>query len=211
MSASTFPQKTGIPGYPQSAWASLPSASLNNGVTYQLTDSWAPGLTATSNGTVWKLSGKARFAAGAPNDTVTGTTSRTALREVTIPGGLMGTYGTLTSNAFITTNNNANAKNPQVYIYQTAGGLAGGTLMATTGIANQNALGHQVLIRNTATNAQLAMTANVIGSLGTTSVAAATAAVDTTQDWIFAYACTPANSGDSVVLAHYNIEIDQRF
>lgn len=208
MYAKTFGSKDATIGF---LWASLPSASAYSGKTFRVLDSWARGALATSDGTNWVLDRVIRLYAGAPNDAITGTTSRTAFREITIPGGIMGTFGSLISDALISMTNNANNKLPQTYIYQTAGGLAGGTVSSSIAGASLATIGQSVRIRNTAANAQVINTGGSIGSLGTSGTAAATAAVDTNQDWIFCYAATPANSGDTLNLLHYSIQIDQRF
>lgn len=166
-----------------------------------------------SDGTKWISLGPIVVYAAAPGDSVTGTTSLTALRSVLIPGGLVGENGKVLVEPVLTYTSNANAKNPSIRIGQTSNVNLSTTLW-THAQSNSSTSVFPYRFQNSGSQAaQIGGTSGATNaSVGQSAVAAPpTAAVDTAQDWYLFLAATPASAGDTVGLAALTVTITPKW
>lgn len=141
---------------------------------------------------------------GATAVATTGTTSETAQLDVTIPGGSLGPNGQVRVRALWSATNNANTK--QTRIRFGAAGVAGTVVQAINAtsiacvetlrsICNRNAQNSQVVFPSTQ------------GAFGTVTTAVTTMTIDTSADFHVVLTCTPFNTGDTITLESWTIEI----
>lgn len=132
----------------------------------------------------------------------TGATGATTIKTVTIPGGAMGPNGYVRMSTFHSNTANANNKQLIGYFGGTGGILIDNRVVTTTAYTHK-----EFLIRNRgADNSQIATQAN-INSVEGTVAGAATGAVDTSADVDIVFRVNLSNSGDTVTLEHYLIEV----
>jgi hypothetical protein len=132
----------------------------------------------------------------------TGNTSETALATITIPANSMGPNGVLRVTIVMSMTNNANGKTGRVRL----GGLAG-TSFAAVALANFQSWRHQTQIQNrNATNSQIATTDLQVG-FGASTAAVITGARDTTSSQDLVISGTLTNSGDTITLESYLVEV----
>lgn len=135
---------------------------------------------------------------------VTSTTNETALATVTIPANTMGANGALRINMLFSFTNNANAKTLRIRL----GGISGTIFMAVTSITNQASLPlHRIIMNRNATNSQITQQSSSGQSYNVTTSAVTTGAVDTTasQDLVITGQLT--NTGDTITLEYYSVEL----
>jgi hypothetical protein len=130
----------------------------------------------------------------------TGTTAKTTLATVTVPGGAMGANGMLRITSLWSHTNSANAKTPRVEFggteyYGTAVTATATTRMYRT-IANRNSAGLQVGGPSPGTF-----------DWGSTSDGLTTSSVDTSADQDLVFSGELANSGDTIMLESYVVEL----
>lgn len=148
------------------------------------------------NGIVWLPIGSNLIGQSAVASSITGTTSETTLASITIPGGIMGSNGVVRVTAHYSTTNNANAKN----LFVRFGGSVAFVNTAATSVTyvvrneirNRNALNSQV--------------SNQISS-GATTLAAAILSINTAVDQILTITGQLANTGDTITLEGYSVEV----
>lgn len=141
---------------------------------------------------------------------VTGTTSETVLKTVTIPANAIGANGFVTEESVWTVTNDANNKTPKVR-YGASGSGTGGTALWTAAFTTTQTL-HDLrkFANRNATNSQVAFTGNANagnGGWGAATVAAVTTSVDTTAASEINFTGTLANTGDTMTLEAYQITV----
>jgi hypothetical protein len=132
----------------------------------------------------------------------TGDTNETTLATVTVPANRMGANGRLRITAHWTYTNSANNKIPRIRF---GGSQVAGTTETTTvqrmtqlQIGNRNALNSQIV----------SATANTtFTGFGTTSTAATTLTIDTTADRSVTMTGQLANTGETITLESYVVEL----
>lgn len=131
---------------------------------------------------------------------VTGTLTETTLASITIPGGMMGVNGVLRVIPLFSMTNNANTKTFNIRL--------GGILINTPVVASVAAIQMLSLIRNrNAQNSQVSFTpANTTG-LGTAGAAVLAVNVDTSVDQVLALSGVLSNTGDTITLEGYTVEV----
>ncbi|MCR9194505.1 MAG: hypothetical protein NXH88_07220 [Hyphomonas sp.] len=135
----------------------------------------------------------------------TGDTTETTLATITIPAGLMGENGICRITTMWTmSSNNANAKSCLVRF--------GGTVVQNVNLANTLTMGIQrtVINRNSESSQVASSPATTGNSFSTSGGALATAAVDTSTDTDITITCALGNSGDTITLEGYMVEVQHR-
>ena len=134
---------------------------------------------------------------------VTGTVTETALATVTVPAGAMGINGILRVSPLFSYTNSANNKTLRVRL----GGIAGPVFLAnaaTTSLLAQPI----ILIRNRGlVNSQVGFTAVTFTSIATTTGSLATGSVDTTAATTLVISGELANTGETITLESYLVEL----
>ncbi len=132
----------------------------------------------------------------------TGDTNETALATVTVPAGAMGANGALRITALWTYTNSANTKTLRCRF---GNGLSGTTFISTTATTTA-AQRNQILIQNrNATNSQIG--GQPSGLLAASSVANGTGTIDTTASQSVTLSALLANSGETITLESYVVEL----
>jgi hypothetical protein len=133
----------------------------------------------------------------------TGNTTETALRTVTIPANSIGPNGILKVTALYSFTINANNKTPRIRL----GGMSGSGLYSLA-IASQGAVAilREVQNRNSASS-QVFVPFGTTTSYGVIGAAAGTATQDTTTDLDLVFTGQLANSGDTITLESYTVEV----
>lgn len=132
----------------------------------------------------------------------TGSVSETALATISVPANSMGPNGVLRVTIVMSMTNNANGKTGRVRL----GGLAG-TSFAAVALANFQSWRHQTQIQNrNATNSQIATTDLQVG-FGASTAAVITGTLDTTASQDLVISGTLTNSGDTITLESYLVEL----
>ncbi len=131
----------------------------------------------------------------------TGTLSATILAEVTIPANAMGANGSLRITAYWSMTNNANSKNLVIRF----GGAA--TQVWSAGLSSVAAAGCQVSVHNRgATGSQVMNGGGTSASYGTMP-AMVTSSEDTTQAQKIQFVGNLTNTGDTLTLERYTVEV----
>lgn len=145
------------------------------------------------------------FAQSAVASSHTGSTAEVALATFTIPANLLGANGRVRLMT-IWSRNSGGAGNANYRIrYSGTSGTQYANVALTTG--NLSAM-HQVMIANrNATNSQVGATTGATGGWGPSGVAPVTSAVDTTAATTLVLQGQLANSGDTVTLESYLLEV----
>lgn len=133
------------------------------------------------------------------NLSLTGTTTETTLKEVTIPA--LGPDDMVRVSALYSFSATANNKTIRIRLNGTA--FFGLNVAASNGVAQV-----LMMIRNAgATNAQTAMPGNTTGGLGVSSSALVTGAVDTSVPTTLAFQGTLAVGTETFTLVGYTVEV----
>lgn len=133
---------------------------------------------------------------------VTGTTSETALATITIPAGAMGANGILRITGLATYTNSVNNKTLR---YRFGNGLSG-TAFASSVLTTTAATRLTMSIQNrNSASSQIGGLAN--GSLGGTSTANVTGTIDTTSSQTLTISGQLANTGETITLESYIVEL----
>jgi hypothetical protein len=129
----------------------------------------------------------------------TGNTSLTNLATVTVPGGLMGKNGRLRITSLWSMTNNANGKSVSAAL--------AGTAFYNVTVSSIRSLQLLTTIANRgAQNSQVGSPNDMVGT-GTSTSAPTTAAIDTSADQDAKLEIILANSGDTITLESYSIEV----
>jgi hypothetical protein len=134
---------------------------------------------------------------------VTGTASETSLAGITIPAGAMGANGILKVTALWTYTNSANAKTLRVRFGNGLSGTAFQTLAASNSTAAIRTL-ITIQNRNSASSQVGGMAS---GTFTATSVANATGTIDTTAQQTLTISGQLANTGETITLESYIVEL----
>jgi len=156
------------------------------------------------------VSRQQHFIAGASgaSATVTGTTAETILATVPIPGGLMGPNGIIRVTSLWTYTNNANTKTVS-WRFGAAGAGTGGTIYMATPVASSSLFNDMRLVRNanSVSSQKGSSNGNPIGGLGSSAGSTVTSSVNTNNASEIVLTGTLTNTGDSIVLQGYLVEV----
>ncbi|MFD2271823.1 hypothetical protein ACFS07_13325 [Undibacterium arcticum] len=162
------------------------------------------------NGTAWQLFSSSANGAQYPSTitlaqsavavSVTGTLTETTLASVTIPGGVMGLNGSLRITTLWSCTNNANNKTFNVRF--------GGTSICSNTSMNSSVayIDRRVLHNRNSLISQVAMP-GANGGSGNSTVALVTMTKDTSVDQLLTITMALANTGDTVTLESYTVEV----
>lgn len=141
----------------------------------------------------WKaVGGRFNLAKVGAQTTVTGTTSPTAAYTITIPGGLIGKYGTLELDFLYNINNDASNKTLSV--------LYGGTQFATAGGGSLESLQSKVRITNQGSNSVQVCHTSITVPEGGTQTELTRGAVNSGADQTLEFRITLADGTDTAIL-----------
>lgn len=133
----------------------------------------------------------------------TGNTNETALATISIPAGAIGPNGFARVTTLWKYTNSGNTKTLRVRL----GGVSG-TVFFGLGVTTTNALQNIQIIRNRgAANSQVSMTNSISGVFGTSAADPSTGAVDTASAQDLVISGQLANSGETITLESYIVEI----
>lgn len=141
------------------------------------------------------------IAAGAVASAHTGDTVEAVLATIAVPASAMGPNGILRVTLLWSYTNSANGKIKRVRL----GGAAGTVLMQQTNTTSATIRHHMLIQNRNAQNAQIA--GQYVGTFAASSVAHATAAIDTSVAQDLVISGQLANAGDSVTLEAYVVEL----
>ena len=186
---------------PQVLWANLPAASTSTDKVFLVTDVAVGGTLFKSNGTVWlPVGGSVVIAKSGVASAVTGTTALTALATIAIPAAIMGTTGQLRiTTLWSAAANNANAKTGFVKLdtalYQSIALASNLSSQALVHIRNRNSASSQVGWISTTT------------AFGLSGTGVTTSTVDTSVAKNIVIQGQLGNSGDTLTLESYTVEL----
>lgn len=133
---------------------------------------------------------------------VTGTASETSLAAITIPAGAMGANGILRINALFSYTNSGNTKTLR---FRFGNGLSG-TAFATSAGTTVAAIRLETQIQNR--NSASSQVAGIAGAtIGGTSTANVTGTIDTTASQTLTISGQLANTGETITLESYIVEL----
>ena len=148
------------------------------------------------------------LAASAVAASVTGTTTETALATITLPGGAMGANGILRVTSIFSYTNSANNKNIRMRLG--GSGLSGTQLQNVTVSSTSGIMLQRVMQNRNAQNSQVLGASATNTSYGTFGAAPITSGVDTSSDQPIVLSGQLSNSGETLTLESYVIEVQQR-
>jgi hypothetical protein len=146
-------------------------------------------------------------ASAATGMSVTGTASETVLATVPIAAGAIGANGILRITSLWGVTNSANNKTVQVRLGASGNGIAGdifGLAVLTTVAAIR--MQNQIQNRNAA-NSQVTLSGTGTGGWGTTTGGISTATRDTSVATDLVFTGTLANTGETITLHSYLVEL----
>lgn len=139
------------------------------------------------------------LAASAMAVSLTGSTAKTTLATVTVPGGAMGANGVLRITSLWSHTNSANNKTPRI---EFGGTQYYGAALTTTATSRMY---HTIANRN-AENSQVGGTTSEF-NWGSTTGALTTSSQDTSADKDLVFSGQLANGGDTIALESYLVEV----
>lgn len=139
--------------------------------------------------------------------THTGDTNETTLATVSLPANVMGANGSLRITSYWTFTNSANNKTLQVRCGTTGNGLTGSIWGSTTQTTTRSMRMQNEIHNRNSTSSQVLMNGIGTGGWGTTINAASTDTADTTVARDIVFTATLANSGESITLEYYSVEL----
>lgn len=187
-------------------FATLPAvAASNSGLIVNVIDIGASGTLFESNGTIWRpAGGRCVLFSSAIGWSNTGNTTENTLITLSVPANIMTANGILSLYSVWSVNNNANVKTPRIRFSGASGTIFAGpaaasllTIAFATNIWNRNATNSQVGFAPT----------NTAGAGTSTATTNITAAVDTTAATTVVITAQNANSGDTITLEAYRLEL----
>lgn len=132
----------------------------------------------------------------------TGDTNETALATVTFSGGVMGANGAIRVTALFSYTNSVNNKTPRIRL----GGIAGAALFSNNMTTTGNLLATRIIQNRGAQNSQVS-SSGIANTFGTGTGAVVTSAVDTSASWDLVISGQLANSGETITLESYTVEL----
>lgn len=188
---------------PVVTWATLPAASSATGKRYRVSDVGPNGSDWISNGTAWEpVQGIVMLARSAVAASVTGTLSETALATLTIKAALMGANGQLRITTLWSHTNSANNKTLKIRL----GGISGATMLDVTNTTTLSTHMINTIRNRNAANSQIA-NFSIATSFTTNAAVNPTSAVDTTAAQDLVLTGTLANTGETITLESYSVEL----
>lgn len=180
-------------------WAAKPAAP-NVGDRIQLTDYGNRIFYWT--GTLWVADSARPFAQSGASSSVTGTTTKTTLAQVTIPGGMMGSNGVLRISPIWTWTNSANTKVAELMLGNTSifalSASTSGEFAQIFNLRNRGSQSAQIGgIPGNQTSSSFAVTGGTPNTFG----------VDTSIDQVLSFKATLANTGETITLEGYTVEV----
>lgn len=139
--------------------------------------------------------------------THTGNTSETTLATVSLPANVMGPNGSLRITSYWTFTNSANNKTLQIRCGTTGNGLTGSIWGSTTQTTTRSMRMQNEIHNRNSTTSQVLMNGIGTGGWGTTINAASTDTADTKVARDIVFTATLANSGESITLEYYSVEL----
>lgn len=137
-------------------------------------------------------------------DDYTGATAESVRATVTVPGGAMGPNGMLRITAFWSAGaNNANGKTGRVRFTDTSGA----TIISCSLASLLSGQVQRMVWNRNSESSQVFFTSATTNSFATTTTAEATAAIDTSSDFNIVFTSALANSGDTLTLEGYLVEV----
>ena len=140
------------------------------------------------------------LAASAMVVSLTGSTAKTTLATVTVPGGAMGANGVLRITSLWSHTNSANTKTPRI---EFGGTQYYGTALTTTATSRMY---HTIANRNAA-NSQVGGAGSEIFNWGATTGSLTTSDANTSADQDLVFSGQLANGGDTIALESYLVEV----
>ena len=129
----------------------------------------------------------------------TGTTSKTTVASIIVPGGMMGLHGRIRVSALWTNNNSVGSKTVHIDF--------GGTSWLGSANTTQTTQNQMIVIANRGlANSQVGF-GGLSGSFGTSGAAPGTSAIDTTVDQTVTLAVTLASGADNAAIENYLVEL----
>lgn len=146
-------------------------------------------------------------ASAASGMSVTGTTSETILATVQIPGGAMGANGIIRVTSLWSMTSSANTKT-LTWRFGAAGAGIGGTTYSGTPVTTSSLFHDMRLVRNITASTQKGLSSgNPTGGLGVSSGALVTSSVNTANAAEVAFTATLTNTGETITLESYLVEL----
>lgn len=164
----------------------------------------------TFNGSAWDdlavtLGAWRVLAAGATPVSHSGDTFETALASITLPGGRMGPNGVLRITAVFSHTNSGNSK---VLRYRLGGsGVSGSAMMGITTSSTTSVMTQRLIQNRNSEASQVAGPSGIASSFGASNNAPATAAIDTSVDQAIVLSCVLADSGETITLESWLVEV----
>lgn len=178
------------------AYASLPAASANTGARIFVSDIGMYGHWFVSDGTSWHPVGPlVLYTSGAAETALTGTTSQTVIRSITIPAGIMRNNGSIHYMVTWSFTNNANNKTLQVLL----GGTGGTTHSSRTATTNASGQIEGVITNRNSESSQVSQAASLAG-VGENPGAVVTGSINTSSATTLDIAGVLASAGDSITV-----------
>lgn len=146
-------------------------------------------------------------ASAASGMAVTGTVSETVLATVSIPGGVMGSNGIIRVTSLWTYTNSGNTKT-LTWRFGAAGAGTSGTAYMSTPVTTSSLFQETRLVRNiTASTQKGASSGNPTGGIGVSSGAVVTSNINTGNAAEIAFTATLTNTGETITLESYIVEL----
>lgn len=136
----------------------------------------------------------------------TGNTNETALATVALPAGSMGANGLLRVTSLFTVTNSANNKTLRTRL----GGISGTAFQSLTLTTNETNMSQRLIQNRNSQSSQVGSAAAVGGSFGNSSNSVVTGAIDTASAQDVVISGQLANSGETITLQSYLIELCYR-
>lgn len=136
----------------------------------------------------------------------TGNTDETALATVTVPGGAMGANGILRVTTMWTWTNSANDKIPRIRL----GGISGTIYFVTTQTTTASNRWQTQIHNRNATNSQVGFNSAASSPFVSATLAVATSAVDTAAATTLVLSGQLENTGETIALEYYLVELAYR-
>jgi len=179
---------------PTSTWAARPTSGVATGARLRISDyGISPGLVVVWDGTRWIPDGVQILDRYNQQLSHTGDTNETTKRTVTVPGGLLGTNGSLEISGLLSAGaNNANGKNARIRF--------GGTIFSNVSLASALSfmLSAPIVIANR--NSASSQIGTTVGSsiVSGSSGSLPTGAIDTSADQSLTFTLQLGNGTDTV-------------
>jgi hypothetical protein len=153
---------------------------------------------ATQNLGTWWIAGQSGASASH-----TGDTTETTLATITIPANSLGNNGSIRITTFWTYTSSANNKNFKIRY----SGASGTQYLQLSATATSTLQTQQTITNANATNSQIGWASNGLNPFTTSSSATITSAVDTTASTTVVISCLLSNTGETITLNRYLVEV----